>query len=149
MNQYIEMRNRHQEEFNTLPMKAAFGEAQFKEMMHEWGLQNGKKSLEKIVHIAGGVYMLKKDLHLYHEMSERHYREMKDAIASDTTGKGFIYDMFRAELSNHEYTYTYDVSDAIAACGVTVEEINADQRLAHGLWKATQDLKRWAEEHDW
>ena len=76
-------------------------------------------------------------------------KEMKDAIASDTTGEGFIYDMFRAELSDHEYTYTYDVSDAIAACGVTVEEINADQRLAHGLWKATQDLKRWAEEHDW
>lgn len=149
MNQYIEMRKRHQEEFNTLPMKAAFGEEQFKEMMHEWGLQTGKKSLEKIVHIYGGVYIQKKDLHLYHEMSERHHKEMQDAIASDQTGEGFIYDMFSMELSNHEYTYTYDVSDAIVACGFTVEEINADQRLAHGLWKATQDLQRWAEEHDW
>lgn len=147
MNQYIEMRNRHQEEFNALPMKAAFGEAQFKEMMHEWGLQTGKKSLEKIVHIAGGVYMLKKDLHLYHEMSERHYREMKDAIASDTTGEGFIYDMFSYELGNHEYTYTRDVTDAIYACGMTLREVCDDPRLIHGLEKAAADELRWYEEN--
>lgn len=147
MNQYIEMRNRHQEEFNALPMKAAFGEAQFKEMMHEWGLQTGKKSLEKIVHIAGGVYMLKKDLHLYHEMSERHYQEMRDAIASDTTGEGFIYDMFSYELGNHEYTYTRDVTDAIYACGMTLREVCDDPRLIHGLEKAAADELRWYEEN--
>lgn len=148
MNQYIEMRNRHQEEFNALPMKAAFGEAQFKEMMHEWGLQTGKKSLEKIVHIAGGVYMQKKDLHLYHEMSERHHKEMQDAIASDPTGEGFIYDMFSMELSNHEYTYTRDATDAIYACGMTPREIFDDPRLKHGLEKAAEDQIRWYKENE-
>ena len=38
MNQYQEMRDRQQQEFNALPLGFAFGQKQFNEMMRGWGL---------------------------------------------------------------------------------------------------------------
>ena len=38
MNKYIEYKNRKQSEFDKLPMKAAFGNKQFEQIMKEWGL---------------------------------------------------------------------------------------------------------------
>ena len=63
-------------------------------------------------------------------------REKKEAIAADTTGDGIIKDMFLYELANHEYCITYDLEDTLDALALTVDEINADPRLLHGLEKA-------------
>ena len=60
----------------------------------------------------------------------------ENAIAADTTGDGFIFDMFVYELANHEYCITYDLEDTLDALGLTPEEVNADKRLSHGLNKA-------------
>ena len=38
MNAYAEMKARHQERVNALPVKFAFGMKQFREMMESWGL---------------------------------------------------------------------------------------------------------------
>ena len=48
----------------------------------------------------------------------------------------FIYDMFYAELANHEYGYTGDITDTVEALGYTVDDLNADKRLLKGLKKA-------------
>ena len=58
---------------------------------------------------------------------------MGAAIAEDETGEGFIHDMFYFELNNHEYSITYDTTDALEALGLTAEEIAADERLKKGL----------------
>jgi hypothetical protein len=44
--------------------------------------------------------------------------------------------MFLYELANHEYCITYDLEDTLDALALTVDEINADPRLLHGLEKA-------------
>ena len=66
----------------------------------------------------------------------RHKREMKAAIDADTTGEGFISDMFDYELSNHEYCYTGDLTNTLQALGLTKDDINASAKLKHGLQKA-------------
>ena len=69
-------------------------------------------------------------------MLDRHTEEMKRAIEEDTTGDGFIFDMFYYELANHEYSYTGDITDTLECLGLTEEEVNADERLLHGLNRA-------------
>ena len=79
-------------------------------------------------------------------MLDRHEQERKAAIAADKTGNGYIYQMFLAELADHEYCITYDYEDTFNALGLTVEEINADKRLLRGLQKAERDYLKHCED---
>ena len=137
MNKYMELKERQQQEVNALPLGFAFGEKQFNEMMVGWGL-DPEKDLDKIVSIGYGGFIQKKDPSLMHEPFDRHKREMKEAIAADPTGEGFIFDMFLRELENHEYGYTGDMTDALEALGFTAQEVVDDPRLNRGISKAHQ-----------
>ena len=139
MNQYQKLRDRQQQEFNALPLGFAFSDKQFREVMQAWGL-DPEKDTDKIFSIGYGGFIQKKDAELLHTTTARHEEELAAAIAADQTGDGFICDMFRYELDNHEYSYTRDPSDTLDALGYTAEEINADQRLLHGLAKACKAI---------
>ena len=71
----------------------------------------------------------------------RNFKEVEDAIQADETGDGFIKDMFLYELRNHEYTYTCEVEETVEACGFTMEQIENDERLRHGLEEAAKELR--------
>ena len=62
-------------------------------------------------------------------MFARHHRELQEAIGADPTGRGFIYEMFRTELSNHEYAYTQDVSETLDCLGITQQMLEAVPQL--------------------
>ena len=55
------MRNRQQQEVNNLPMRFAFSQKQFNEIMEEWGL-DPKKDLDKIARIPFGGFIQKRML---------------------------------------------------------------------------------------
>ena len=135
MNKYAEMRTRQQKEFDSLPLGFAFNQKQVTETMQAWGLEP-EKYLDKICSIGYGGFIQKKDAKLLHTTTARHEEELSAAIAADPTGDGFICDMFRYELDNHEYSYTMDLSDTLDALDYTPSDINADKRLLHGLEKA-------------
>ena len=135
MNKYAGMRKRQQEEFNALPLGFAFSQKQFDEMMRDWGL-DPEKDRDKIYRIPAGGYVQKKDADLLHQTAERHDAELTAAIAEDKTGDGFIYQMFLAELADHEYGYTGDADDTLDALGYTMEQVRADKRLLRGFEKA-------------
>lgn len=137
MNKYMELKARQQQEVNALPLGFAFSEKQFKEMMTGWGL-DPEKDLDKIVSIGYGGFVQKKDRSIMHETFDRHKWELKEAIAADKTGEGFIFDMFLSELDNHEYGYTGDTTDALEALGFTAQEVVDDLRLNRGISKAHQ-----------
>lgn len=141
MNKYAEMRQRQQQEFNALPLGFAFSQKQFDEMMEGWGL-DPEKDLDKIYRITAGGYVQKKDADLLHQTRERHDAEMAAAIAEDKTGNDFIYQMFLAELADHEYGYTGDSEDTLDALGYTMEQIAADARLLKGFQKACKTIMR-------
>lgn len=139
MKKYAEMRQRQQKELNALPLGFAFSNQQFSEMMEAWGLDS-QKDLDKIYRLPGGGFVQKKYHALLHETMDRHDGELQAAIAEDTTGDGFIYQMFFRELANHEYGYTKDYAETLDALGYTLEEVQADKRLIHGLEKAARRL---------
>ena len=139
MNQYQEMRDRQQQEFNALPLGFAFGQKQFNEMMRGWGL-HPERDVKKICSIGAGGYIQKKDVELLRQTSARHKEELAAAIESDTTGDGFIFQMFYRELKNHEYGYTGDADDTLDALNYTMEQVQSDQRLYRGFQQACKKI---------
>ena len=140
-NRYQELQSRQQEEFNTLPLRFAFGQEQFNDMMAGWGL-DPQTDTDKIISIGAGGYIQPKDVPLFLEMSNRHKKEMAAAIAEDKTGEGFIYEMFLYELRNHEFGYTGETEDALNALGYSEDAVQADPRLKRGLEKAIKQIQK-------
>lgn len=137
MNRYAEMKRRQQKEINDFPMFFAFNNDQFAEGMKKLGLE--PHETDKIYKLGGtGGFYRKTDGTKLKELFDRHEKEMADAIAQDTTGDGFIYEMFLYELANHEYCITYEYEDTLMAVGLTMEEIYGNNALVAGLEKATK-----------
>ena len=140
INQYQVLRDRQQKEVNALPIRFAFNQEQFREIMKEWGLRP-KMDLDKIARIPFGGFIQKKDAPLIHERFARHHRELQAAMDADPTGEGFIKDMFLYELENHEYSYTGTAEDALDSLGLSFEDVAADPRLARGLDLAEKEIR--------
>lgn len=139
MNAYAEMKKRHQEEVNALPMYWAFTEERFEEVLKELGLT--KNDTDKLCRAPGGGFCLASDAQMIVSTLIRHSKELKAAVEADKTGDGFIKDMFLSELRNHEYTYTCDVEETVESCGFTMEQVENDERLLHGLEAAAKKLR--------
>lgn len=137
MNKYLELKKKQQKEVHEFPMFFAFNEKQFAEGMARFGLM--PTETEKIYKFGntGGFYRRTDSQKLW-DMMERHEKERNEAIAADETGEGYIYDMFLYELQNHEYSYTGDTEDTLAALGLTMEEIEANEKMLHGFKKAVK-----------
>lgn len=124
---YLEFKARRQKEINDFPMAFAFNQKQFVEGMAKLGL--GPDDTDKVLSISGGVFILKTDSKRFTEMFERHTKELDEAIKADDTDHGFVYQALSYELANHEYCITYDSSDALAAVGLTMEEIKGSPSM--------------------
>lgn len=127
-------------EFNELPLGFAFSDKQFDEMMGKWGL-DPEKDLDKIYRIPGGGFIQKKDHKHFHEVLDRHNAEMEAAKAADEDGTGFLYQMFKYELDNHEYGYTGDLEDTLDCLGLTWEELKASPVMLKALDKASTEIR--------
>jgi hypothetical protein len=134
------MRERQQKEFDTFPLFAAFSNEQFNEGMASLGLSPDDTG--KIYHIGGGCYIRRTDADALHEMTNRHDAELRAAMDADETGDGFLLEAWYYELANHEYCITYDITDAREALGLTVDEINSDDRHQNALKKAAAVASR-------
>ena len=139
MNAYAEMKKCHQAETNALPMYWAFTEERFNEILKELGLT--KNDTDKLCRAPGGGFCLASDAKMIADTLIRHRKELEAAIEADETGDGFIREMFLYELRNHEYTYTCEVEETVEACGLTMEQVENDERLLHGLEVAAKQLR--------
>lgn len=115
---YVDYKAKQHKEFNKLPMKAAFGDKQFEEMMAEWGLTTSKEDLEKICSIGAGAYCLTKDYHLFLEFGERSVKEDEEFYSNDENLK----DALIYEFGNHECGYTWEFENGIIALGFSIKE---------------------------
>lgn len=131
MNSYTTMKKKHQEEVNAFPMFFAFSKEQLYEGMEKLGLD--KKDTDKLGSIGAGGYIRKADKESFKAMFARHEEERQAAIQADSTGDGFIFDMFLCELDDHEYGYIGDIEDTLNALGITEEDFVNNPRLVHGL----------------
>ena len=140
MNQCHEMTKRHQDEVNAFPMFAAFNEAQLEEGMRKLGINPNPRNRSKITSIGYGMYVRKSDVDALREMLRSHSKEKADAIAADLTGETFIKDMFVAEMENHEYAYTMDLTDTLHALGLTRSQVFETPVLLRGLKLAHDEI---------
>lgn len=144
---YQELKHKHQEEFNAFPIHFAFGQEQIDAKLKELGLTH-ENYQDHVTGIGAGGFILNEDKDAYIEMCRRHRKEVMECRAADKNGDGFLYDMFRHELENHEYGYTTDPTDAIAALGLTIEDINKNPAMVNALDKAMKDIRE-AEGFEW
>jgi hypothetical protein len=141
MNAYEEMKCRHQQEAHDFPMAFAFSESQFDKGMRKLGLN--PTDTDKIYKLGdSGGFFLKSDADKLHAMLDRHKRERDEAVASDKTGKGYIYQMFCYELEAHEYDLTEDLEDTLDAIDLTMEVIKENKALKRGLDLAIKSIKK-------
>ena len=138
MNQYADLKQRQQQEFSAFPMQFAFSDSQFAEGMAALGLK--PTDTDKIYKAPGGGFYRREDGPRLYDMMERFDQELQEAIASDKTGDGFIYEMFLYELGNHEYDVTLDLDETLDALDYTMDAIQADPRLCHGLERARLEI---------
>ena len=131
MSKYTELKAKHQKEVDAFPFGFAFSKEQFAEMMAKWGLT--PDDTDKIYSIGGGGYIRKSDSEAMEKMFARHELERKMARKH---GDEYLFEMFNYELANHEYCITHDVTDTLDALGLTMEEVNADPRMADALKRA-------------
>ena len=136
---YNELRQKQQKEVDEFPFGFAFSNEQFKEMMEKFGLT--ENDTDKIYSIGAGGYIRKSDADAMHEMFTRHEKERQQAIENDKDSSGYIYEMFRYELDNHEYCITYDLEPTLRALGLTEEEVNKNPKLLKGLKKALKHYR--------
>ena len=136
---YSELRQKQQKEVDEFPFGFAFSNEQFKEMMEKFGLT--ENDTDKIYSIGAGGYIRKSDADAMHEMFTRHEKERQQAIENDKDSSGYIYEVFRYELDNHEYCITYDLEPTLRALGLTEEEVNKNPKLLKGLKKALKHYR--------
>ena len=123
-NSYLELKAETKKELEAFPMRFAFNMKQFEEGMKSLGLT--KDDTDKSVSIHAGGFIRKTDADAFVDMFKRHREKHQAAIAADTEGTGYIYEMFDYELSNHEYSYTFNPGPALQALGLTLAEVEAN-----------------------
>lgn len=144
-NLYIEMKQRHQAEFDAFPMFFAFTQESFDKGMKKLGLEPSDLRepdwRKQVCPITGGGFIRRSDAEKMQKMLVRHRTEIKEAIEADKSGDSFIYQMFRYELANHEYGYTQDAVDVLDTLGITYEMMEENPALKSGFLKACGELE--------
>lgn len=140
METYTEMKNRHQEEVNALPLHFAFSRDRYRDLLEEMGISEEEAKNGAIMGIGGGGFIKASDKDLVIGTFERIHDEEQAAIAADTTGNGFIYQMFLYELINHEYCYTQDLTETLEILNITDADLENNEALRHGLEKALTEI---------
>lgn len=131
METYKEMKARHQEIVNSLPMHFAFGQQQFNEQLKK--LNCTTVDLE---YLGMGGFCLKKDYdHIFNTLEELSAEEDEALKNMD-----FFYSALMYEFWNHEFGYTRDPEETLASLGLTLNEIiEGDEKRYQTFMKAVED----------
>lgn len=141
-NKYIELKEKHQKELNAFPMFAAFSNEQFYEGMQKFGLDGTKeKDRKQILSIGYGLFIRKADIRTFRVLLDMHTAEMQAEIEKDTTGEGFIYQMFYTEMANHECVVTKRYEEALDAVGISLKKLNGSKTLINGFSAARKAIE--------
>lgn len=136
METYLEMKDRHQKEVEAFPMAFAFNNEQLKEGMEKLGFD--VKDTSKIYSTGGGGFIRKSDANAFGAMFDRIHTEEAEARKNDD----YLFQMFSYELANHEYCYTWDLTDTLRSLGLTLEEVKANKQMNDALIKGIDEARK-------
>ena len=136
METYLQMKERHREELESFPMMFAFSKEQFAEGMKKLGLE--PTDTKKICSVGGGGFIRKSDGDALGVMFAKFRAEENEARKNDD----YLYQMFSYELSNHEYCYTWELTDTLRSLGLTLEEVRANAQMNNALCRAIDEARQ-------
>lgn len=143
MERYEEMKARHQKMVDSLPLKFAFSDEQFKKAMEELGLT--ENDTDKVVSIGAGGFCLKETAEKLADYYLHFEKEEEEAFKNDE----FLQGAFEYELANHEYIITYDLYDTLRALGISMKEYQNNERYKKIMAKAIENYKKDMERFGW
>lgn len=121
MNKYTELADKHSKMVNEFPMTFAFNTKQLEEAKKKLGVSSNDELLSTQ---AGGL-IRKTDSNKLKEMRSIMAKENLEAMKDDD----YLYEGFLYELRNHEYCITYDPADTFDCFGLTIEDVQSNERL--------------------
>ena len=150
-----ELKDTHQKEVNEFPFifVFAFSEKEFIKKMSEeikkrkpqcTGITTMEGIAKHVVSIGVGGYVFKEDVSAMREMFKRHESERKHF---NKTEKNLVA-MIESEMWNHEYAYTRDPYDTLAALGKTMEDLETDKKFAKCWAKAQKTVFDWDDKNN-
>ncbi len=141
------MEKRHIEEFQAFPkLYASYFEIELEEFknkkhrteferdMMELGLKPNEK--DKLIKIMPFTYIRKDQLSKYNALMDKMEKEINQEIERDTTGNGFIKDMFKYGILNAGFSK----EGILNFIGISKDEFEKNNNLKKGLELAKQEL---------
>lgn len=152
MNCYEKLKHELQERYNQFAstdnnIVCFFSKEQFNKVLEKTGLTEDE-FVDKYCHLMSGAYVRKDKSEELDKLWKTNEQSIEDAINNDPDGKHFVKDMFSYEMSNHEYSYTRDLTDTLDALGYSADEINNNPKLQAGLQAALDEVKLYDEFED-
>lgn len=145
MLKYEELKAKHQEEVNHLPIYFAFGNEQLEKLTQELGFKDQDELLKNVFTIGAGSIILNKDKDKVLNTFLEHDKAMLKAFENDA----FLLSAFEYELSNHEYIITYDITDTLGALGIKLTEYQTNKRYQNIMQQAITNYKKDMERFGW
>ena len=117
--EYVDLRKRHQKEFEEFPIAYAFNDEQLKEALAKLGATKD----ECVTVFGHGDIVKRTDAKALVELLARHTTELKQKLKDDPD---FAYEAFLDEMDNHEYDINWDGDDDVLDCfNITFDDIKA------------------------
>jgi len=115
---YQELKKRHSNEWSEFKyIFFAFSNEQLAE-----GLSKFNATAKDIYSIGSGGFVLKSHRQELSDLMDKHVSELEQ----NKKDRKFLLESLVYELKNHEYCITYDITDALEALDLTIEDIPAD-----------------------
>lgn len=136
METYAQMKQRHQEEYNSFAEKHvhyAFGREQTEELLNKLGM-TAEQVAASYCGLPGGGIILKKDYPLLVDLFNRQAQEWKAMRKSEDQ----LYRMFYQTMADYEYIVTGDDMEIIAHCGISKKEFNSAKRYPKAWFRAKE-----------
>lgn len=142
---YEELKAKHQQEVNGLPIYFAFGNEQLEKLTQELGFKDQDELLKNVFSIGAGSIILNKDKDKVLNTFLEHDKAMLKAFENDE----FLLSAFEYELANHEYIITYDITDTLRALGIKLTEYQTNERYQKLMQQAIINYKKNMERFGW
>lgn len=142
---YEELKAKHQQEVNDLPIYFAFGNEQLEKLTQQLGFKDQDELLKNVFTIGAGSIILNKDKDKVLNTFLEHDKAMLKAFEDDE----FLQSAFEYELANHEYIITYEIEPTLCALGIKLTEYQTNERYQDIMKKAITNYKKDMERFGW
>ncbi len=140
---YEDLKKVHSDDISAFPILWLFGKHSEEDLKEKLSTI-GATSLQDCCSVYGGgiIHTAKKQEFL--NMLQQHAEERTMFMNASTQ---HLVSVIRREMANHEYAYTRDYTDTLAALGKTTKDLENDATFRKAWYIAEKECISWYESH--